>query len=209
MKYLITVVLTAIVVGLGVFAYFKGYFPTISFNKPQAVSTTMPTEPTPGATQVVMTPAASPSAGFTRVQAGGILIFNTYTIDIPSDWNYSKEAAPTGDIALDKLTLTNGTYQISIYQAATGGAPCLYPGDADVEGPSSRYTSFVEITTVTGDKLRRGGTDGSTGFTVCELQSGGYGQPTAFGHISIKTPVGATKVMLNEIDSILASLRKI
>lgn len=209
MKYFITILVTAVVVGLGVFAYFKGYLPTFSFNKPQAVSTVSTAVPTPEGTTPV-TPSASPSAGFTRVKAGGILVFNAYTIDVPTDWTYSKEGAPTGDIVSDKLIIKNGVYQISIYQAATGGAPCLYPGDSDVEGPSSRFTSFVEITTATGDKLRRGVAEGSTsGFTVCELQSGGYGQPTAFGHIAIASPVSPTSAMLNEIDSILASLRKI
>lgn len=208
MKYLITILITALVVGAGAVAYFKGWVPTLSFNKPQAVSTSTSNEPT--ATPEVVTPSASPSAGFTRVKSGGILVFNAYTIDVPTDWTYSKEGAPSGDIVSDKLIIKNGVYQISIYQAATGGAPCLYPGDSDVEGPSSRFTSFVEITTATGDKLRRGVAQGSTsGFTVCELQSGGYGQPTAFGHIAIASPVSPTSAILNEIDSILASLRKI
>jgi hypothetical protein len=38
MKYVITIVLTALVVGFGITAYFKGWFPSITFNKPQAVS---------------------------------------------------------------------------------------------------------------------------------------------------------------------------
>jgi len=46
MKYTITVVLTALIVGLGVTAYFKGWLPTVTFNKPQAVST-QNTEPSP------------------------------------------------------------------------------------------------------------------------------------------------------------------
>jgi hypothetical protein len=37
-KYVITVVLTAVVVGLGVTAYFKGWLPSVTFNKPQAAS---------------------------------------------------------------------------------------------------------------------------------------------------------------------------
>jgi len=37
-KYIATIILTALVVGFGVTAYFKGWFPTITFYKPQAVS---------------------------------------------------------------------------------------------------------------------------------------------------------------------------
>ena len=38
MKYVITVILTALVVGFAVVAYFKGWLPSVTFNKPQAVS---------------------------------------------------------------------------------------------------------------------------------------------------------------------------
>lgn len=210
MKYIITVILTALVVGLGAVAYFKGWLPSVTFNKPQAVSVqntevsnVSPITPTTAA-------SASPSLGFTTIKAGGILVFKTYSIDVPTDWTYSKEVAPAGDIAIDKLILIKGGYKITIYEAATGGAPCLYPGDPDQEGPSSRFTTFVNITTATGDKLRRGVAEGGgTGFTVCELQSGGYGQPTSFGHISVATPAVPTQAVLDQVDLILSSLKKI
>lgn len=38
MKYIFIIILTALVVGFGVTAYFKGWLPTIAFYKPQAVS---------------------------------------------------------------------------------------------------------------------------------------------------------------------------
>lgn len=38
MKYIITIILTALVVGLGVTAYFKGWLPSITFKKPEAAS---------------------------------------------------------------------------------------------------------------------------------------------------------------------------
>lgn len=210
MKYAIVIILTALIVGLGITAYFKGWLPNVSFNKPQAVSTEATVIPTPGALVPTSGPSASPSADFTKVQSGGILVFNKYTLDVPNDWTYTKEAAPTGDVEIDKLILSKGAYKITIYQAATGGAPCLYPGDADSQGPSSRFTSFVELTTATNDILRRGVAEGSaSGFTVCEKQVGGFGQPTAFGHISITTPANPSSSMLGEIDSILSSLRKI
>ncbi len=38
MKYVITVILTALIVGLGVTAYFKGWLPSVTFKKPEAAS---------------------------------------------------------------------------------------------------------------------------------------------------------------------------
>ena len=60
MKYVITIVLTALIVGVGVTAYFKGWFPSVTFNKPQAVSV-QNTEVTTKDV-VVATPSPVPSA---------------------------------------------------------------------------------------------------------------------------------------------------
>jgi hypothetical protein len=57
-KYIITIILTALVVGLGVTAYFKGWLPSVTFNKPQAASI-QNTEVSN--TVVVATPTASPA----------------------------------------------------------------------------------------------------------------------------------------------------
>jgi hypothetical protein len=208
-KYAIVAFLTALLVGFGVVAYFKGWLPTLTFNKPQAVSVQNTEVLNPPVATPALSPSASPSAGFTVVKAGGVLVFKAYSIEVPSDWTYTREAAPTAEVALDKLTLTKGIYKISIYQAATGGAPCLYPGDPDQEGPSSRYTSFVPLTAASGEKLRRSSNDGVSGFTVCELQSGGYGQPTTFGHISVVAPAVPAQSTVDQIDAMLSSLKKI
>ena len=60
MKYVITVVLTALIVGFGVTAYFKGWYPNVTFNTPQAVSV----QNTEVSTKeiVVATPSPIPSA---------------------------------------------------------------------------------------------------------------------------------------------------
>lgn len=206
MKYVLTIFITAVVVGVGAYIYFKG-LPTFPAYNKSPISTESGTTIPPA---VQTAPPSSTPSNVTTVKAGGILVFSPYSIDIPNSWTYTKQAAPTGDIAIDKLVITKGAYSITIYEAATGGAPCLYPGDADVEGPSSRFTSSVDITTVSGDKLRRGTAQGSTsGFTVCELQSGGYGQPTTFGHISIASPVSPSTSVLTEVDAMLASLKKL
>lgn len=61
MKYIVTIVLTALVVGFGAVAYFKGWLPTVTFNKPQAVSVqnTEVINPTP---EISPVPSASTSA---------------------------------------------------------------------------------------------------------------------------------------------------
>lgn len=207
MKYVATIFVTAVIVFLAVTVYYKGFPVFPAYNK-IAVSTQsgIPASSIEIASPV---PTAIP-VQTTVVKAGGILVFKAYSIGVPSDWQYTKEGTPSGDISVDKLTLIKDGYKITIYEAATGGAPCLYPGDIDVEGPSSRFTSFVAITTQTGDMLRRGTSDNGTGFTICEKQgTNGYGQPTSFGHISITTPASPTISMIAEIDSILSSLKKI
>lgn len=198
MKYLLFLVLGIILVSVAFISFNFGSKYKIQltpkFIEPSIVPSVSPT-PTPKSTKTIT--------------GGGILSFNKYSIEVSSDWTVKKEGAPAGEIELERLIFTNGEYKITIYQAATGGAMCLYPGDADVEGPSSRYTTFVDLTTATGQKLRRGGT-GSGGFTVCEKQgTNPWGQPTGFGHISIGVPTSPSAAMLSEIDLILSSFKKL
>ena len=204
MKYFFTILATALIAGLIVTAYFKGWLPTISFQKPGAVSTISQVVES----EVAPTTTATP-VGKIMIKGGGALVFKAYSLETPTGWESLKEGAPSGDIELDRLTLTKDGYKIVIYQAATGGAQCLFPGEADVEGPSSKFTKFAEFTTATGELLRKGSTD-AKGFTVCEKQGvNGFGAPTSFGHIAITLPASTTPVILAEIDGILASLKKI
>lgn len=207
MKYFVTVFVTAIIVFLSATIYYKGFPVFPDYNKSGiATQSGIPVS----STEVASPISTSTSIQTTTVKAGGVLVFKAYSINVPTTWQYAKEGTPSGDIPIDRLTLTKDGYKITLYQAATGGAPCLYPGDADVEGPSSRFVSFVAITTQTGDLLRRGVPEGGGGFTVCEKQgSNSYGQPTSFGHISITTPANPSASIIVEIDSMLASLKKI
>lgn len=133
------------------------------------------------------------------------LSFDQYSIMTPSDWTSKKESQTTLD---EKLILSKGEYSISIFQAATGGALCLYNGDAEFEGPSSRFEKFVSLTTKDSRSLRRSG-EGDA-FTVCQKSGDeSYQQPTNYGHISIKTSANPTSEILTEIDSITSSLKKI
>ncbi len=134
------------------------------------------------------------------------LSFDSYTLEVPDGWISKKESQTAQD---EKLILTKNDYSISIFQAATGGALCLYPGDPDFGGPSSRYQEFKEIKNKDGRILRRSGDVGQIAFTVCmKSADGSYQQPTIYGHISVKLPQNWTKEILDEIDTILSSLRK-
>lgn len=171
---------------------------------PEAATTTNPLPP------VTETPqAASIIAAGLGSESG--LSFTRYTIAVPEGWvpvhTSTNEGTP-----VDTLTITNGSYELKIFQAATGGAMCLYPGNADFEGPSSRYDTFAELTTADGLILRRGGktvASGNTrGFTVCQKGTENFGQPTVFGHTGYTTPLNPDNAMISQMDGMIASLKK-
>ena len=137
------------------------------------------------------------------------LSFTKYQITVPEGWIPDHVTTNEGTWA-DTLTLTKGTTKLKIFQAATGGALCLYPSDPDFEGPSSRYDMYVTITTSDGIILRRGNTKGSTGgYTMCQKGSENYGQPTVFGHMNLTTTLGSEDALLTEADAMIASLKKL
>ncbi len=152
-------------------------------------------------------PIASPETEKPRkvVLGGGVLSFPKYLLTVPLDWADSKQVL--GPDA-EKVTVKKGDYEISITQGGFGGATCLYPGDPDSEGPSSRYTSFIEIVTNSGDLFRRSWSGTTTAFAICQRTEYGWGAPTLYGSISFKVPAGYTTEMIAEMDAILASLAK-
>lgn len=112
----------------------------------------------------------------------------------------------------EKVILTKGDYEISITQGGFGGAACLYPGDADMEGPSARYDNYKDITTQSADPFRRSWTGDemtSSGFGICQSTQYGWGAPTLYGHIAFITPATKSKAMLDEMDAIVSSLTKL
>lgn len=165
--------------------------------------------------EVINTPLP---AGEAKIITAGLdkssgLVFSKYQIGLLTGWSEQHESKNEG-VPVDTLNITKGEYSISIFQAATGGAICLYPGDAPFEGPSSTYDIFTELVTKDSISLRRSGTDegsgNSEGFTVCQKSSdSSYQQPTGYGHIQITTPVEPSNSDLAEIDSMLKSLKKI
>jgi hypothetical protein len=127
-----------------------------------------------------ITPTKKPTKTVTAgVAASAQLSFSKYQITVLDGWAYTNDTT-AGDSPTDTLTITKNGYQIKIYQAATGGAMCIYPEDAPFEGPSSTYDEYVDITTVGSLKLRRSHTTGATTYTICSRGSEGlYGQPTS------------------------------
>jgi hypothetical protein len=135
------------------------------------------------------------------------LSFDEYSISVPETWTNRKESQTALD---EKLILEKEGYTISIFQAATGGALCLFKGDADFEGPSSKFDYFVELTSKDGRILRRSGEKNGTSFTICQkAPDGSFQQPTNYGHISIKLPSAWDDEGLLEVDRIISSLKKI
>lgn len=153
------------------------------------------------------TPTSTPLKTITGgVNKSAGLSFVPYQVKTPMDWVEERESQTPAD---EKLILKKGDYQISIFQAATGGVVCLYPGDPDFEGPSSRYESFFELQTRDGFLLRRSGNKNGTGYSVCQKNSeGDFGAPTSYGHISLSLPINFDQNKLTEIDSIITSLQK-
>ncbi len=213
MKYLITVVLTGLVVGLAVVAYFKGWIPSLPSNKPQAASvqTTEVSSPTQNPVpdisveSALPSPSLSPSPVTAKVQAGGILVFKKYSLSLPNGWASSTEGSVPGQI--DKLNLGSGLYSIVFTQAAMGGGGCVYPGDPDQQ-MSVKFNGFNAVTTSTGEKLRVGVLP-SGNRAVCEMQNGSWGDLTEFGHIDITNPPTPDQAVLDQINSILSSIKKL
>lgn len=199
------VVLVLIV--LGAMSYGGYYFgkQAKEIKKPEAVKTTTELdEKTSPATSSTAKPIVTLVGGVNK-SAG--LSFDQYSVTTPNDWASKKESQTTMD---EKLILSKDGYSISIFQAATGGALCLYPGDAAFEGPSSKFEIFIPLTTKDGRILRRSGDKNGTAFTVCQKgQDGSFQQPTNYGHISIKLPTIWDQTGLDEVDAIISSLKKI
>lgn len=204
MKYLFPVLIIIIILlvgGLSFFAGKSGGFLKLN-PSPTPTLTGTPTGTVTG------TPTATPKPT-KKVTGGGILSFPRYELTVGTDWVNTRESGGADD---EKIILTKGAYSISITQGGFGGAVCLYPGDPDSEGPSARYDNFKELTTQSGDLFRRSWTGdemSSRGYGICHKSQYGWGAPTNYGHISFGTPVTKTREMLDEMDVILASFKKI
>lgn len=165
-------------------------------------------------TKPVMSPAVTSQPA--KILTAGLdsssgLSFTKYQMNIIAGWTADHATTHDGTWT-DTVTVTKGGAKLKIFQAATGGAVCLYTGDADFEGPSSRYDTYVDLKTADAVTLRRGSTNTPTGgvqaYTVCQKGSDNFGQPTVFGHISFTAPVNGDAALLSDVDAMLVSLKK-
>lgn len=196
-------------VAYGAYSFGKGSFTPSGFG---GVTTTKSPEATPTELPPFAVATPTPNAG-TRIAAGldasSGLSFTKYQISVSPSWTPTHVTTNEGTWT-DTLTLTHASGgTVKFFQGATGGAMCLYPDDADAEGPSSRYDTFVELKTSDGVSLRRGWTTGSEqNSTVCQKSSdGSWGQPTVFGHVSVK--LGSfDSATLTAVDEMIRTLKK-
>ncbi|MBP9814030.1 hypothetical protein KBC80_02445 [Candidatus Woesebacteria bacterium] len=203
-------VLIALILGGVAYGAYRLGTNTASNTPYGAVSVTSAPSPTidPGLTPDNLPVATkTPSVISAGLGAESGLSFTKYKLTVLDNWTPNHTTTNEGTW-MDTLTLTRGTAQIKIFQGATGGAMCFYPGDTVAEGPSSSFDEFTEITTTEGVKFRRGNTKGVASFTICAKGSDTYGQPTNFGHISYKTANPPDLVTLTEMDAMIASIKK-
>ena len=208
MKYLVSFLVLVIFILTGFVAYFVGR----QNGLPSSSVKNVPISALPTITETKLNPdlptsiPQATSIPLQVIKGGGILSFPHYKFKANANWIYSREAEGTDN---EKVIIKNGEYSFSITQGGFGGAVCLYPGDADFEGHSSRYNKYIEITTNSGDKLRRSTPENGQGFSICQSTQYGWGVPTLYGHISLTVPNNPTPEMLKEIDEILSSITKI
>ncbi len=183
---------------------------------PGALSTTA-IPPTPTTTdEHMLTPAATPSGqaiapsvtgGPTQTISGGGprgTSFSPFTIQVPPSWTVQKNEVPNVSY---KLTISQGNYSMSIYQAPTGGGGCTYPGDPPQE-MSSSFGPYTSIHDAQGNDFRRATPAGNaSGFTVCQKGPTFYGLPTMYGHVTYGTPINPNPAILSQMDALFATLK--
>lgn len=134
---------------------------------------------------------------------GDATSFKQYSFQASKDWTQNIETTEV----TDKLTLTNGEYSISIYQAPMGGSMCIYPGEE--EGNFKQmYEKYKEITGKNGEVYRRSWDENADNvtYTFCQKSDGTFGTFTTFGGVTATSPNPADEKMLTEIDAIISSL---
>ncbi len=208
-----TVLVLILIGGIGYAAYTYG-----ASSKQPAIAPATQTEvtiipttsalPSPSASTVTPTSAPSQTVTAGLNHADGILL-PSYTVTVPAGWTTDHQQSLTASPS-DRLTISNGMYKITIFQAAFGGGMCLYPGEPDQEGPSTRYTSYTEFAGAGGTVYRRGPTDSTPpSIGICQKPSSGtaFGNITSVGHIEYATPASPEATVLSQMDAIVATIK--
>jgi hypothetical protein len=207
-KFALVLLVIAVLVGGGYFLG-TGKLPFPMNPTPGAVTTAAPepVAPTPTPTDehaITEVPSPTPQAG--QIVTGGGLTgtsFTSYTLTVPVSWTVKKESTPN---VSETMTVSRGDYAIHVYQAATGGGGCTYPGDPAQE-MSSPFGAYTTIHDGLGNKFRRATPAGSSGFTVCQKAETGFGLPTVYGHVTYETPAAPDTAILQEMDAIFATFK--
>jgi len=164
---------------------------------------TVMTKPTENAEQI-----PSPSVTTTKtIKAGlssGATSFKPYSIAVPEGWTESRETNQAAGI--DKLTITKTGYSLVVYQAPFGGGGCIYKGDPEAQ-MAQKFTEFVQI----GAEFRRSWNPENgkpLAYSVCQkAPDNSYGSITKFGAISATSPNPSDLAIMNEVDTMIASLK--
>lgn len=158
-------------------------------------------------------PATSPASAklesFTSAKFPD-LSFKEYTLMYPSDWTLSEKRDESTSIST--VTLTKDGYSLKIFQAATGGAGCIYEGQMP-EGPASDYrnneykdleTSFATL------RQTESPSGGKMSYVYCQESSSdnSFGQPTSVGHMSATTQAASPdSEIIGELEEIVKSIK--
>ncbi|MBI4098060.1 MAG: hypothetical protein HY426_03395 [Candidatus Levybacteria bacterium] len=202
------IIVTILLVLVGVFG---GYFLLSQTQKNQTPSpTTAPTSPTSQTSPTPEPTEAKETKTFSSEKFKD-LSFSGYSLQYPQDWTLS-ENRDEAVSPVSTVILTKDTYALKIYQAATGGAGCIYEGDLP-ESPASDYRNNEYKDLITGfATLRQTETPsgGKMSYNYCQKSKteDSYGQPTNVGHMSVTTQVAnPDTAIISEIEEIVKSIK--
>jgi len=173
------------------------------------------TAPTTNNTVKELTPKSSLMPALISTDSAGLqtytfkkinsLSFPGFTIQYPKDWTVNENRIEN---TLSELTLMKNEMEIKIYQAAMGGAGCIYKGEVP-EGPYSdlRNKPYVDVISKAGI-FRRTQYNDKNGYSFCQSLNNGktFGGPTTIGGITYITPSNADESILEEMDNIIKSI---
>lgn len=193
---------------------FGGYF---VLNQTQQNQTPSPTPTISGQPQTQTSPTQAPTKSaketktFTSAKFPD-LSFKGYTLTYPADWELSEERKdlPT---PISTVTLTKDGYTLKIYQAATGGAGCIYEGEVP-EGPFSDYRNneYKDIESFAILRQTESPNNGKMSYAYCQKSEteDSFGQPTSVGHMSVATGVEEPDPQIVvEIEEIVKSIKEL
>jgi len=205
--------LVLILVVIGV-VLLGGYYLGKKYTFFQANNTTVSSiSPTNSALQV--TSAASPTINQTQadphvaIYGGGISPFNKYLMSGFKTWTKTVDHSSS----LDKMTLTFGSYQLTILQAALGGSGCTFPGQSGSEMSVILSAPVANIVMFDGSTYKRGQADtgtnpGKATYTVCQGSGNQYSTITSFGVINYVVPLNPDTQTVAMMDAMVSSLQK-